>query len=133
MLTLRYYWQGKGKQDIRKLLADIEAEHGIGFEISDLSSHGSYDEESEKRVYERDFKPRARILKRRTGEAITRLRSHKAGHYFVSRPGTIAVLGDDGQVEWYTLGDRGIAEFLRAVLHKGYASLEERCQRAQRG
>jgi hypothetical protein len=92
----------------------------------DLSSNGEYDEEKENRVYERGFKPRAKILKKRTGELITRLRSRKARHYFVSTPGTIAVFRD-GDIEWYTLGDEEIAKFLRMVLSKGYALLEECC------
>lgn len=128
MLRLRYYWQGEGKEGIRKLLADIEAKHGIRCEISDLSSHGSYDEDREKRAYEGDFKPRAKILKRRTGKPITRLRSRKARHYFVSRPGTIAVVGDDDQIEWYTMGDREVTEFLKAVLNKGCVSLDQHCR-----
>ena len=126
MITLRYYCKAEGSDEILKLLTEARAKHNILYEILDLSSNGEYDEEKEKRVYERDFKPRAKILKKRTGELITRLRSRKARHYFVSTPGTIAVVRD-GDIEWYTLGDEEIAKFLMMVLSKGYALLEECC------
>lgn len=32
MLKLRYYCQGQGKEEIRKLLTNIEAKHGITYE-----------------------------------------------------------------------------------------------------
>lgn len=79
-------------------------------------------EEKEKAIYERDFKPSARLLKARTGDSITRLRSRKARHYFVSTPGTIAIVSDDG-VEWYTLGNGEITQFLTSVLAGGHAPL----------
>ena len=123
MFRLRYYCQGEGREEIRTLLTDIEEKHGITHEISDLSRNGAYDEEKEKQVYERDFKPRAKVLKKRTGEPITRLRSRRARHYFVSLPGTITIIRDD-EIEWYTLGDGEITKFLKAGLSKGYAFLE---------
>ncbi len=127
MLKLRYYCQREGKEGIRKLLTGIEAKHGISYETSDLSRSGAYDEDNEKQVYERDFKPRAKVLRKRTGESITRLRSRRTRHYFVSLPGTITIVSDE-HIEWYTLGDEEIAKFLRAVLEKGYAFLEECCK-----
>jgi len=127
MFKLRYYCQGDGTEGIRKILTDIEVRHGIRYEVSDLSRNGAYDEEKEKRVYERDFKPRSKVLKKRTGIPITQLRSRKARHYFVSLPGTITIIGD-GEIEWYTLGDEEITEFLKAVLDKGYTILEEYCK-----
>ncbi len=125
MLSLRYYCKGESAEDILALLAEIKTKHNIAYEILDLSSHGEYDEDKEKGIYERDFKPRAKVLKNRTGEPITGLRSRRAGHYFVSTPGTIAIVSDDG-VEWYALGNEAISQFLRAVLARGYALLEER-------
>ncbi len=122
MYTLRYYCQSGGEEDIRRLLADIKASQGINYEILDLSKDGAYDEEKEKRVYVRDFKPRAKILKKRTGKAITRLRSRRARNYFVSTPGTLAALRDE-EIEWYTLGDEEIAGFLKTILDKGWASI----------
>jgi len=127
MFKLRYYCQSEGKVGIRELLTGIEAKHGITYEISDLSRNGAYDEEKEKQVYERDFKPRAKVLKKRTSEPITQLRSRRARHYFVSLPGTIAIIRDE-KIEWYTLGDKKITMFLKAVLDKGYAFLEECCK-----
>lgn len=127
MLGLRYYCKAEGSGEILKLLAEVRARHNVPYEVLDLLSNGAYDEEKERRVYERDFKPRARTLKKRTGGSITRLRSRKARHYFVSTPGTIAVVRD-GKIEWYTLGDKGMTEFLKMVLSKGYTLLEECCQ-----
>lgn len=127
MFKLRYYCQGEGKEEIRKLLTDVKKKHGIIYEISDLSINRAYDEEKEKQVYERDFKPRAKVLKKRTGEPITQLRSRKARHYFVSLPGTITIIRNE-RIEWYTLGDEEITKFLNAVLSKGYAFLEECCK-----
>lgn len=124
MFRLRYYCQGEGKEEIRKLLTDVEAKHGVPYEILDLSRNGVYDEEKERQVYETDFKPGARVLKKRTGHPITKLRSRKARHYFVSIPGTIAIVRDE-EIEWYTLGVEEIAKFLKMVLSKGYAFLEE--------
>jgi hypothetical protein len=127
MFKLRYYCQGEGKVEIRELLTDIKAKHGISYEISDLSRNGVYDEEKEKQVYEKDFKPRAKVLKKRTGEPITRLRSRRARHYFVSLPGTIAIIRDE-KIEWYTLGNKKITMFLKTAQDKGYAFLEECCK-----
>lgn len=124
MFKLRYYCQGEGDEEVRRLLSDVEAKHNIPFEILDLSRNGAYDEEKEKQVYETHFKPRARILKKRTRQPITKLRSRKARHYFVSRPGTIAVIRND-EIEWYTLGVQQIADFLKTVLTNGCAFLEE--------
>ena len=127
MFKLRYYCRGEGKEEIAKLLTNIREKCGITYEISDLSRNGAYDEEKEKEVYERNFKPRAKVLKKRTGEPITQLRSRGARHYFVSLPGTIAIIRDK-EIEWYTLGDEEITKFLKAVLRKGYAYLEEYCK-----
>ena len=127
MFELRYYCQGEGQKEIRELLSDIGEKHGITQEISDLSRKGAYDEEKEEQVYERHFKPRAKVLKKRTGKPITQLRSRKARHYFVSLPGTIAIIRDK-KIEWYTLGDEEITKFLKVVLGKGYAYLEECCK-----
>ena len=69
---------------------------------------------------------KAKILKKRTGEPITRLRSRKAGHYFVSLPGTIAIVRD-GQVEWYTIGVQEIINFVKKVLSNGHTFLRECC------
>ncbi len=127
MIRLRYYCKAQGSDEILKLLTEVRARHDIPCEVLDVSSNGEYDEEKERQIYERHFKPRARILKKRTGESITRLRSRKARHYFVSTPGTIAIVRD-GEIEWYTLGNEEIAKFLKMVLSKGYALLEECCE-----
>ncbi len=78
MLTLKYYFSSKANENISKLLAGAMARHSIPCEMIDLSNYGAYDHEKEKTVYETDFKPRAKILKERTGAPITRLRSRKS-------------------------------------------------------
>ncbi|MDA2937713.1 hypothetical protein MYX75_05555 [Acidobacteria bacterium AH-259-A15] len=125
MPVLRYYCSGGGTEEILALLAEIKARHNIAYEVLDLASRGKYDEEKEKAIYERDFKPRARFLKKRTGDSITKLRSKKAGHYFVSTPGTIGIVSGDG-IEWYTVGNGEIMQFLTTILVRGYAPLDER-------
>jgi len=127
MFKLRYYCQGKGDEGIRKLLVDIEAKYGITYEILDLSKNGAWDNEKDKLVYNNDFKPRVKVLKRRTGLRITKLRSRRARNYFVSNPGTIAIVRDE-KIEWYTLGVEEIIKFLKKVLDKGYAFLEKLCK-----
>jgi hypothetical protein len=126
-MRLRYYCQGQGNTEITKLLADIEARQDIPHEVLDLSRSGARDEGREKQVYETDFKPRAKMLKKRTGRAITQLRSRRVRRYYVSIPGTMGVIRDT-KVQWYVAGDGDIIEFLKTVLLKGHAFLEERCQ-----
>jgi len=75
-------------------------------------------------VYERYFKPRAKILKRRTGIPITKLRSHKAGNYFVSIPGTLAVFRND-LMEWWSYTDTEIINFLRKIISEGISFLQK--------
>jgi len=122
IFKLRYYCQGGGNREILRLLQSIREKHGITYEILDLRG-----QEKEKEVYERDFKPRARILKKRTGKPITKLRG--AGgerHYYVSIPGTIAIVRN-AQVEWWTFTDNEITEFLHRVLSEGQVFLEKLC------
>lgn len=125
MFKLRYYCKGKGNKEIVSLLVEIEKKQGIKYEIFDLSRNGEYDIEKEKQVYERDFKPRAKILKKRIGIPITKLRARGgAGRYYVSLPGTIAVI-NNGIVEWWTLEDSEIVKFLKTVLLNGTTFLEK--------
>jgi len=111
-LILRYYCEGEGDRRIRDLLEEIKGKLGISYEIIG----GPHNELRDKEVYERDFKPRARLLKRRTGKSIRELRS-RSGHYFVSVPGTIGVI-KNGLVEWWTLGDEDIVASLKEVLRR---------------
>jgi len=122
MFKLRYYCQGRGNREILKILQGIEEKHKVAYEVVSLLG-----QEQEKQVYERDFKPRAKILKKRTGKPITKLRG--AGgekHYYVSLPGTIAILRN-AQVEWWTFTDSEITEFLNRVLSEGRGLLKELC------
>jgi len=127
MFKLRYYCQNAGKEEIRKILTEINKKHGIPSEISDLLRNGMYDPEKENQIYERDFKPNAKVLKKRTGESITRLRSRKGRNYFISLPGTIAIIRNE-EVEWYTLGDDEIKKNLNAILDNGSILLEKCCK-----
>jgi hypothetical protein len=52
MFKLRYYCQGEGKEEIRKLLTDVKKKHGITYEISDLSRNRTYNEGKEKQELE---------------------------------------------------------------------------------
>jgi hypothetical protein len=112
-LTLRYYCEGEGNKVIRDLLEEVKNKLGIPYEIVG----GPHDELKDREIYERDFKPRARLLKKRTGRSIRELRSRR-GHYFVSVPGTIAVVRNR-LVEWWTLGDDDIIAFLKELLKEG--------------
>jgi hypothetical protein len=124
MVGLQYYCKGQGSTEVVRLLVEITSRHNIQHDIIDLSNNGIYNEEKEKQVYEAKFKPRAKMLKKKTGMPITKLRSRKARHYFVSTPGTISVIRD-GNVEWYAIGEKEITEFLNMLLIKGHTLLEE--------
>lgn len=122
MFKLKYYCQGGGSREILRLLQAINEKHRIAYQILDLRG-----EEEEREAYERDFKPRAKVLKERTGKPITKLRG--AGgkrHYYVSIPGTVAIVRN-AQVEWWTFADGEITEFLNRVLSQGQVFLEKVC------
>ena len=122
MFELRYYCQGGGNREILQLLQVIEEKHKVTYEVVSL-----WGQEQEKQVYEKYFKPKAKILKKRTGKPITKLRG--AGgerHYYVSKPGTIAIVRN-AQVEWWTFTDKEIIDFLNRVLSEGQAFLEKLC------
>jgi len=112
-LILRYYCRDEGNRIIRELLEEVKNKLSILYEVID----GPYNELRDREVYERDFRPRAKILKKRTGRSIRELRSRR-GHYYVSIPGTIAVIRN-GLVEWWTLGDEDIIAFLKELLKEG--------------
>ncbi len=117
MYTLRYYCQGSGDKSILELLQQIEGKHRIPYEIMDLSTDGKYDQQKEKAVYEQDFKPRAKALKKATGVSITKLRS-RSGTYCVSTPETIGLL-KNGQMAWWLHIENDIKEFLQNLLLTG--------------
>ena len=118
MYILRYYCQGSGNKEILNLLRQITDKHQFPYEINDLSTNGQYDPVKEKTAYERDFKPRARALKKATGRRITELRSAKHGNYYVSRPGTIALI-HERRMTWWTQTENRIKEFLENLLISG--------------
>jgi len=98
---------------IRELLEEVKSKLSTSYEVVG----GPYNELKDREIYERDFRPRAKILKKRTGRSIRELRS-KSCHYFVSIPGTIAVIRN-GLVEWWTLSDNDIIAFLKELLKEG--------------
>jgi len=122
MYILRYYCQGSGDKEILSLLRQIKDKHQFPFEIKDLSSNGKYDRMKEKATYEKDFKPRARFLKKATGRRITDLRSAKHVNYYVSIPGTIAIM-EAGQTTWWTYTEKDIKVFLKNLLLTGKISV----------
>jgi len=119
-ITLHYYCKVPGDKEIKALLKEINERYGIGYEVIE----GPYDREKDKQVYEKYFKPRAKILKKKTGRPITKLRSRKAGNYFVSIPGTLAVFRNS-LVEWWCFTNTEIISFLGKILSKGLPFLEE--------
>jgi hypothetical protein len=118
MYMLRYYCQGSGDKGILTLLQQIKDEHQISYEIKDLSTNGQYDQAKEKAAYEKDFKTQAKTLKEASGRSITELRSAKHRNYYVSMPGTIALV-KDGQIIWWLHIEKDIKEFLRNLLLSG--------------
>ncbi len=125
MYDLKYYCKGKGNEDIIKLLDKIKERWNIQFESLDLSTNGNYDEKKDKKVYLTDFRPRSKLLKRRTGKSIYKELRGKSGsrRYYVSTPGTIA-LTKQGQIEWYIILPEAEG-FLKDVLAKGTDFLEK--------
>jgi len=117
MYTLKYYCQGSGDKEILNLLQQIKDKHQISYEIKDLSTNGQYDQAKEKAAYEKDFKPQAEVLTKTTGVSVTKLRS-RSGNYFVSKPGTIALM-KDGQIIWWLHIEKDIKQFLQNLLLSG--------------
>jgi len=115
---LRYYCQGSGDKEILNLLSQIKDKCQIPYEIADLSTNGKYDPENEKAAYEKDFKPPVKALKKTTGRSITELRSRKHRNYYVSIPGTIALM-KNRQIVWWTHTEKHIKECLQNVLMTG--------------
>jgi hypothetical protein len=112
-LTLRYYCIDEGNKVIRDLLEEVRNKLDISYEIVGEPLNELKDRE----IYDRDFKPGARLLKKGTAKCIRELRS-RSGHYFVSVPRTIAVIRN-GLVEWWTLGDDCVTAFLKELLKEG--------------
>jgi len=127
--TLRYYCQDTSDQRhaVVDLLCKIREKHGISFEIRDLRG----DQVLEREAYERDFKPVGRLLKKRTGSTrgIAELRGRRSGRYYVSVPGTLAIVRVD-KVEWYALGASDIHGFLTEVLNQSEAAVVSRLSRS---
>jgi DNA-binding Lrp family transcriptional regulator len=113
-ITIKYFCEDIDPK-IKELLVKIREKHHINFEIV---QNKPWSEEKDKEIYEKYFKPRARILRKRTGKPVTKLRSRKAKHYFVSIPGTISLFVDDVLEYWLFAIEEGI-RFLEDVLENG--------------
>ncbi|RJS77038.1 hypothetical protein CW713_10695, partial [Methanophagales archaeon] len=143
MFKLRFYrgntgYQKEKNKKILELLEEIKRKHGIEYEIFDLriTKDGYVDETHEKEIYEKHFKPRAKVLKQRIGRSLPRtLRSRQGrGHYYIS--GIIALLENE-QIGWYTcyescekfkeMDEEYTIGFLRALLTQGITLLKEIC------
>lgn len=71
MSQFQYFCDGTGDSQIKDRLREIDEKWQLEYQLVDLSQNGEHDFGRNREVYKRDFKPRARILKRRTGESIT--------------------------------------------------------------
>ena len=126
-------------EEVLQLLESIKSKHGIDFEIFRIKSERIYDslfvdEEHEKEIYEKHFKPRAKLLKYRLGQPIRLLLRSRRGHFHLA--GTVAVV-KDGNIEWFAPPwpnffeeydeDSSIA-FLKAVLKNGRTLIEKLCE-----
>ena len=118
-LIIRYYCRDSNFK-IKELLEVIKKRHGIAFEII---QNKPFKEEKDKIVYEKDLKPRSKILKKRTGKSITELRA-KGGHYFVSIPGTI-ILYKNNIAEWWELATEEGLKFLKRIADEGMRYLDK--------
>lgn len=148
MFQLRYYAPDYNKEvydNILSLLTQIKMKRGISYEITELRYRKSEyskdyiaEEQHEREVYERDFRPRKSVLKQRIGESIRRLLRSRKGGYFVA--GTVAITLN-GQVEWFASYANLFKEydkepsigFLKAVLDKGSILLTQLCPEVRKG
>lgn len=104
---LRYYaphFSQSNHAEILGLLEEIGRRHGVRCEIKEVRHRPGTDpktyiadDAAEKELYERDFRPRAAVLKQRTGEPVRKLLRSNSGGYFLA--GTVAIT-KNGQVEW---------------------------------
>jgi len=137
---LRYYaphFARSTHAEILRLLGEIGRRHSLHCEIREVPHRPGVDpstwiadEAAERELYEQDFRPRAAVLKHRTGESVRKLLRSNSGGYFVA--GTVAIT-KNGQIEWLashatpfpqynqdpTLG------FLKALLEHGPQLLEQ--------
>jgi len=148
MYTLRYYaphFERNIHEQILNHLEQARVKFQIPYEIveirlrkSEYSDTYYADEEHEKEIYERDFKPRKAVLKQRIGESIRRALRSRSGGYFVA--GAVAIVRDE-QVEWFTSYANQFKEydanyiiaFLKAVLDKGPILLDQLCPEIKKG
>ncbi len=127
MLELRYYCRGSGPKEIGKLLDTVAEKCGLTYEIVSLSANGVYDRKREIQIFETDFKPRARVLSRRTGQSMVQLKLRGSGRHPSPLPDGLAITRG-GTIEWFALGSQDIVDFLKDALKEGYGCLEERCK-----
>jgi len=148
MYQLKYYapaFYRSVHEEIVKVLAEAKDKHGIPYEILELRRKPSDDptfylveEAHEKELYEKDFRPRASLLKGRLGESIRRLLRSRSGGYFLN--GRVAIM-KDRQVEWVSShavpfkeydGDFSLG-FLKALLQNGPILLDQLTPSVEKG
>ena len=120
--ALCLYCDGPGDLLVKQRLAEIETKWGLVCEVVDLSHDGEHDFERNRVVYAKIFRPRAKVLKRRTGESIRSLRSH-SGRYYVSTPGALTIVRD-GLVELFCIEPPKVLGVLNLVVSDGPAAIE---------
>jgi hypothetical protein len=138
-LGIRYYAPLYGRhQEALNLLERISSEHGIEFEVIDLTADGKdyASRERQAEVYEQDFKPRTMHLSKKVrGGLPENLRSGRGKKNFYVA-GAICII-KDGEIEWYTAFTDPLYEmmkkydenfrvgFLKMLLERGKALVGE--------
>jgi len=107
-LALRYYaphFTGATDLEIRGLLAEIERQHGVPYDVKEIPSRpGSdlttrvADDTAERNCYELDFRPRAVLLRQRTSASIRQLLRSQSGRYYIA--GTITITHHPSVPTW---------------------------------
>jgi hypothetical protein len=134
------HYDKRKHEKILQIIREIKTVHSIETDIIQLrvvkSQFGEYvDENHEKEIYEKLFKPKAKLLKYRLGEPIRLLlRSRRGrGHFYIA--GTVAITRNQ-EIEWFAptypnffkeYDEDSSIGFLKAVLEKGVPLIEKLC------
>ena len=151
MYKLRYYlseteYNHTKNENVLRLLKAIKEKHEVDYEIFPLRLNvslngGSYTDESHaKEIYEKHFRPMAKVLSQRTGTSLPRgLRSRQGrGSYYIA--GILAIL-EDSEIGWYTCWEStsefkeydedSEIGFLKALLENGSGLLNKLCPKVK--
>ena len=141
MYKLRYYlaeidYLSKKNREIKKLLEDIKNKYNIDNEIIEikLTKEGYTDEKHLKEIYQKEFIPRAKVLKQRIGAPLRKTLKSKKGHIYIA--GVITIL-ENGQIGWYVTWEDderykkydkdNDTAFLKALVFQGPSLFIELC------